>query len=138
MEIPSFHDGYVTSIVLGEKAATLGLRQCDGPDYELVLAGVEALEVDDFRQGNIIFEVGVITGRDPDDGAPIEELLERLFPGPHAQSAKHYHESHSTFLAERIARIASGEAALVTITPSYGCDLVAYCASAVLRGEDSK
>ena len=129
--IPSFHDGHVTSIVLGEKAATLGLRQSDGSSYELILEGVEALQVDDFRQGNIINQIDLVSGRHLDGGA--FDILERLFPPPHAQSAEPFHRAHSAFLAERTAKIASGEAALVTITPSYGCDLVAYCASAGLH-----
>jgi hypothetical protein len=132
MIIPSFHDGHVTSIVLGEKAATLGLKKSDGLDFELLLSGVEALQVEDFRQGNIVLELQVIAGRDP-KVVGIDEYLERLFPSPHAKAASKYHETHSAFLAARIAKIISGEAALVIVTPSYGCNLVAYCTAAVLR-----
>jgi hypothetical protein len=74
----------------------------------------------------------VIKGREP-KVVGIDEYLERLFPSPHAKAASEYHETHSTLLAARIAKIISGEAALVIVTSSYGCDLVAYCMAAVLR-----
>jgi hypothetical protein len=133
--IPSFHDCQVTSIALGDNVATVGLRKPDGSAYELILGGLEALQVDDFRQGNIVFDVAVITSLQKTEEPSFRELLERLFPGPHTQAADHFHEAHATFLAQKIAKVSSAEAVLLTITPSYGCDLVAYCASAELRGE---
>jgi len=129
---PSFHDGYLISISVGDKRAALGFKKSDGSQYELVLDGVEHLCMDDFREGNIVMDLEVITGRDP-AGYDNDLRLARLFMAPHPNAEPRYHEAHASFLASRIERIKSGEAVLVTVSPSYGAELVAYCASVRLR-----
>lgn len=49
-EIPRFHDGLLTGIVLGEQSATVYLRQSTGEEYTLTLSGVEVLQIEGFRQ----------------------------------------------------------------------------------------
>ena len=129
----NFHDEYLTSVAVADKCATLGFTRSDGSQYELVLDGVEALQIDDFRQGNIVYALEVITCCDPrnyDNDLP----LDRLFPSPHPNAAPHYHEAHASFMAKRIERIVNREATLVTVSSSYGADLVAYCANISLLG----
>lgn len=48
------HDGLLTGIVLGDEMATVFLRRETGEEYTLTLAGLEVLQMEDFRQGNTI------------------------------------------------------------------------------------
>ena len=130
--IPSFHDGLLTSVLLGDHTATLGLKRSDGDAYELDLIGLESLQVENLRQGNIVSELEVITGRLP-QYADLDDRLERLFPSPSASAAAKYHEAYLSFLAAALARVESGEAAIVIVESSYGCDLVGYCTTVALR-----
>jgi hypothetical protein len=118
--IPDFHDGHLTGIRVREASATLYLRQAGGAEYELVLAGLEVLQADDFRQGNIIF--ALIVGR-----APEHAELDRLFPPPDPDTAAEYREAHAHFLQRQKARIGSGEVSLLVVAPSYGADVLAIC-----------
>lgn len=122
-EIPHFHEGLLTGVVLGDKTATVFLQQSSGEEYKLLLSGLGALQMEDFRQGNIISMVEVVTGRLPYEHAGIE----RLFVPPHPAAARQYHEAHASVVAQQLSRIAGGEAALVVIVPSYGGDLLAIC-----------
>ena len=123
---PSFHDGYLTAISVQAGAATLGLARSSGEAFELKLEGVEALHADDFRQGNIIYNLNIICGSVP-DGVDLKERLERLFPSPHPNAASIYHERHTKFLADVLTRLADGSATMLIMEFSYGCDLVAIC-----------
>lgn len=122
-EVPRFHDGLLTGIILGEQSATVYLRQSTGEEYTLTLSGLEVLQMEDFRQGNIISMVEVVSGRFPYEHAG----LERLFEPPHPTAAEEYHKAHAIVLERQAARIASGEVSLLIIVPSYGADLLAIC-----------
>ncbi|MFC3213027.1 hypothetical protein [Novosphingobium panipatense] len=118
-----FHDGELTGIVLGSETATVFLRQATGGEYTLTLAGVEVLHMEDFRQGNIISMVEVVTAQ-----APYEHSgLERLFEPPHPSAAEPYHSEHAKIIEQQSARIAAGEVSMVVIVPSYGANLIAIC-----------
>ena len=121
--IPHFHDGYVIGVRLREKAATIYLRQVDGSDFEVVLNDLEALQIEDFRQGNIISMVEIVTGRTP----YVHTNFDNLFPPPHPSAAAQYHETHAAFIERLITRIENGEVCLVIIVPSYGAELMAIC-----------
>jgi hypothetical protein len=125
---PSFHDGNLLGIQLAAGQVALSLKRVNGENYELTLHSLEALQVDDFREGNIIFDIEVICG-----GAPSAEALESLFVSPHPSAAKKYHDTHAQFLSGKVAKVGAGEATVVRITSSYGADIVAYCASATLK-----
>ncbi|MFC0684163.1 hypothetical protein [Novosphingobium clariflavum] len=118
-----FHDGELTGIVLGSETATVFLRQATGDEYTLTLAGLEVLQMQDFRQGNVISMIEVVTGQ-----APCEHSgLERLFDPPHPSAAEPYHIEHAKIIEKQSARIAAGEVSMVVIVPSYGADLIAIC-----------
>jgi hypothetical protein len=137
-DVPSFHDGRLNAVALGANGATLGLCDSGGNAYELELTGLEALQIDGFRAGNLISRVQVITGRKPRphglDEEDVLDLMNLLFPPPHATSDETACEAHDQMVAGRLARIETGEATLVVIDPSYGADVVAICAGASLRG----
>jgi hypothetical protein len=124
-----FHDGNLTGLRLREGAATLYLRQVGGADYELVLEGLEALHIEDFREGNIISIAEIVTGRTPDACTSFD----RLFVPPDPSAAAHYHEKHAAFMKRQMTRIESREVCLIVIAPSYGAELLAICREAVCR-----
>jgi hypothetical protein len=121
---PSFHDGYVTGIQLSEGRAIVALERINGDLWQMTASGVTALQLDDFRQGNIISHVGVLCGVSPG-----RQALERLFPGPHPNAAQEYHEVHSKLLLEWAAVVEARDATVVEISPSYGADLILLCTS---------
>jgi hypothetical protein len=122
----SFHDGTLRSISTDEKRAVLGLSTSDGRQFELRLEAVQSLQAEEFRPGNIIMAVSVISGKQP-ASVDLNDRLERLFPSPHEAAAKEYHDRYAAFLRGVLARIEAGDAAMVIIEASYGCDLVAIC-----------
>lgn len=126
--IPHFHDGHLVGIQLGDDSALLTIEDAEGLRHQLHLSGVATLQMDDFREGNIINDLFVISGVSPDS-----KVLERLFAGPHPDAAAHYHDKHRAFIENKRAAVANGEASLVVVTPSYGADLVAYCSNIVLQ-----
>jgi len=101
----------------------------NGPEYELLLEGLEALHVEDFREGNIISLVEIVTGHPPH----ADTDFDRLFVPPHPSAAEQYHDAHALVLKRQIARIENGETSLVLIVPSYGADLLAVCREAIFR-----
>ena len=121
---PSFHDGYLTAIQLNEDAVEVTLERLSGEVWLMVATGVSALQMDDFRQGNIISHVGVHCGVDPGLKA-----LERLFPRPHTAADEEYHNAHADLLSKRAAEVEKRNATVVEISPSYGADLVIFCAT---------
>ncbi len=123
IEIPHFHDGSFDGITLGEKSAKVFLRKSNGEQYMLTLSGLEALQMEDFRQGNTISMIEVICQQKPYEHCG----LERLFQPPHPSAAKEYHSAHDEVLRKQSARIVAGEISLVAIVPSYGADLLAIC-----------
>jgi hypothetical protein len=116
--------------------AVLGLTHVDGRQFDLSLTGVEALSISDFREGNIILELQVVTGPKFEEvGLPlgdVREALEVLFPGPHPDAVRKYHDEHELFLVRQTRRLEEGSARLVVLDPAYGADLVAYCVAADL------
>lgn len=124
--LPSFHDGHFEGIMLGDDSATLSLARSDGTPFEVKMVGLDALQINDFRQGNIIFSLEVVSGRQPEREG-LAETMDRLFPALHPKAASSFHIAHAALLAAKLAAVASGQAALVSITSSYGADLVALC-----------
>jgi hypothetical protein len=132
--IPDFHDGLLTGIVLGSDTATILLQQTTGEEYTLTLAGLEALHIEDFRQGNAISMVEVVCGQ-----APYEHSgLQRLFGPPHPSAAEQYHLAHAAVVKRQSARIAAGDVSMVVIVPSYGADLIAICRDVALAPYSAK
>ena len=74
-ELPGFHDGFLDGLLsLGSEARMLLRKEC-GEKFTLVLRDVEALQGDNFRQGNIIFDV-VFLGPDELELSDVSELYE--------------------------------------------------------------
>ena len=131
---PGFHDGKLTGIQAEDGHARISLRQLNGVNYELLLEGVELLHMEDFRQGNIISRLEIITAEEPDHSW----FLDRLFQGALRSATDSYYEVEVKQRAACVAAIASGETKLVEIRSSYGADLVALCRKATFREIGSK
>jgi hypothetical protein len=121
---PTFHDGYLTGVNVGEGFAILSLKRENGEAWEIRLAGVEALQMDDFRQGNIVFSVELTRGNAPEP-APFE----RLFGRPHPSAAAKIHEAYGQVILRKMAMVEEGKATLLVLASAYGADLVALCHS---------
>lgn len=128
-----FHDGYLVSVSVKEHSAILGLKQVSGDEFVMTLGGLEALSIDGFREGNIILDLWMVSGKQPTSkdlqSMEVAEVLEVLFPGPHPAAAAQYHEAHAAVIETKLERVRNGEASLVLIIPAYGADLYAFCAS---------
>lgn len=137
-DMASFRDGRLDAVALGPDGVSVGLRDSQGNVYALELEGLEALQIDGFRKDNVISQVQVISACKPVpqglDEEDVLDLMNLLFPPPHAGAEQAHQDAHAVIVAQRLARIESGEATLVVIDPRCGADLVAICAKANLRG----
>ena len=125
---PYLHDGFVDGILLaGESAVTVLLRDVKDRTFSMQLIGVEHLACDDFRQGNIILHVQIVSGIAPND-----DTLRSLLGPPHPKAAQEFHDRHEQFLQKKIEKIKAGSLTLVSIDPSYGCYLRALCRDVVI------
>lgn len=120
--LPSFHDGLLCGLSVTETTATLSLVEVDGRRWSVELTGVRYLKADDFRQGNIVLDLEVVTGEPPPP-----RWLEKLLPAPHPKVAATYHDAHRSHIKGLEADIAAGVLTLVVLSPSYGCELWAIC-----------
>jgi hypothetical protein len=59
-DIPGFHDGFFDGVWISEETVYLFVRTADNKRSEIVLGGVEALKLSNVREGNIIFDVGLV------------------------------------------------------------------------------
>jgi hypothetical protein len=73
---PDFHDGQLLGIVLSpdREDLTLYCRRVDGRDFSLMLPRIVRLRVDNFLEGNIIYEISIREG----DRCPAE-AVQRLW-----------------------------------------------------------
>ena len=124
LQLPSFHDGYLTGIELAKENAVIGLQHYDETRYRLHLSGVEAMLANELRHGNIIFSLEITTGTAPDVGD-----LRLLWPEPHPDVVAEYREKDVIFVEGQRSRIGRGDAVWINLISSYGCNLVAVCRS---------
>lgn len=107
---------------MSDRAATFSITRGDGVPWRIDLAGVQYLKADDFREGNIISSLQVVTGKEPPRAS-----LEMLVLGPHQDAPQEYHDKHRAFIDALVERVMAGRLSLVSITPSYGCEVIALC-----------
>jgi hypothetical protein len=98
----------------------------------LTLTGIKALHVENFREGNIVSEVEMFSVAAPISKA-VKLIMDRLFPAPHPSADQVYHDRYAIFIEDRISEISSGAAKLVSISSSYGADLLAFCETVEAR-----
>lgn len=113
-----FHDCYLLGVYsenIKEKIAELTIEcySC-GANIKVVLEGLDRLHVEDFWEGNIIYDLKQYEWPNiPPD------LLARVF---HLSSSERLHPSDPD-----LDRLLDNQMILIHITPSYGCELLALC-----------
>ncbi|MDO9337811.1 MAG: hypothetical protein Q7T61_15560 [Caulobacter sp.] len=124
--LPSFHDGYLTGLAVSEGAATLSFLRSDGARWRVDLSGVRYLKADEFRQGNIVFALEVVS-----DAEESRALLEAHHYPLGATAAQGVRDA----LVDReinllVDQIALDALVLVSLSASYGCEMIVVCKTA--------
>ena len=116
---PELHDGFLRGITVSpSKTLTVACSTLSGENVELVLEDVVRLRADNFREGNIIFEVRLLRG-----SACSPELVRKVF---------NYSDEEAARLLPRDMRTIANESwNLIAIDSSYGCELVAIARGSV-------
>ena len=118
LEKPLLHDGYLVGIALRGREATFTAETVGGERWQIIIHGVQALRVDDFREGNIISYFEIVT-----ETQPLHDAMGRLYPPLGAGVSSVYHQQHSKFFDAMCGAVQAGELALVLIQSSYGADV---------------
>ncbi|HZF96169.1 MAG TPA: hypothetical protein VEZ20_15005 [Allosphingosinicella sp.] len=121
-ELP-LHDASFSGIVLRHGGADLFFAQADGTPRVVRLTGVDAMQMDDFRPGNITVLFETVSAELPREAVD----WDRLYPAPHPAAAQVYQDRYAEFLARKHSAIAQGRLTFVRMVPAYGADLLAVC-----------
>lgn len=116
-ELP-LHDATFDGIVTEDRTTTLYFTRTDGSGCAVELVQVRELQMNDFRQGNIVIIFEVTTGELLQTSAD----LAQLFPPPHPSAQEEYQRSYADFVRAIISQIESGSLAFVEMQPAYGAD----------------
>ena len=117
---PNLHDGAVEGIELETgQGLRIALRGIAGRAYRLRMKGLRRLLCNEFREGNIILSLSIERRMRP-DLRWLRHLLGRT-------------KDEDRLVAEAARAVAEGRLTLVTIVPSYGCELAALCESAEIE-----
>lgn len=109
---PDFHDGALTGVrVIEESTLELYCSTHDGDPYTVSLSGLEALKVDNFLEGNIIFEIELFNSKFP------IELVRRAF----SLSA----DDNPAWLQQKMKQMADDGWTVLELSSSYGCEIAA-------------
>jgi hypothetical protein len=110
---PDFHDGHLDGILLENgKKLILNCRDVTNQRWEITISKLRRLSVDNFLEGNIIFEVNVFNG--PECSSALIKKVYGLNDPTDTKVIADYTE-------EAIVK----KWTLVELTSSYGCELLA-------------
>ncbi len=111
---PDFHDGLLLGIILSpdREELTLLCRRVDGKDFSVVVPQLVKLRADNFFEGNIIYDISIHEGSE----CPADAVL-KIFNYNDDESQK--------YLGDRVKELVQGKWTLLTLTASYGCELLA-------------
>lgn len=104
------HDGWLDGFVVKDKSIYLYFRSLKNINVSITIPDVVALKADDFRLGNIIFEISIY-----EKGYCPRELLANAF-GFSNQEAMQY-------LDKKLNSLGDCAWSLLALTSSYGCEL---------------
>jgi hypothetical protein len=121
--LPDFHDGFVDGVFSFDSTVRIFLRSVTDDKFTLVLDEVDALRINDFKKGNIIFELRFLSPDQLDADFVFET---------HDYSEQH---KKNFALKDWIGKTQEKELTAIEITPSYGCSLLAlFKIQAIFRG----
>ena len=118
------HDACFEGIVLGGQDCTLYFRRPDSSRCEVRLIAIDALVMDDFRQGNIVSMLAITSG---ELAAPADHVLHRLYPPPHPDAQAEFHAGYARAMQQKRSALETGELTLAEMDPAYGATLLAMC-----------
>lgn len=116
---PDLHDGYLTGIKIeGNSTLTLFCKTVEGVSCNLAIPSLVKLRVNNFFEGNIIFEINLYKGV--------------TCPARLVKSLYGYDDSQaSQYLSHHIRDIHEKNWILIELISSYGCELLALAASLI-------
>jgi hypothetical protein len=111
---PELHDGQLLGIIVSpdREDLTLYCRRTDGVDIAVTLPDLIRLRVDNFLEGNIIFEISIREGEQCSADA-----VRKLWNYDETEAGQH--------LATLMKEIKDGGWSLIELSSSYGCELLA-------------
>jgi hypothetical protein len=123
---PNLHDGWLLGInIRGKDSIELSAKGYSGVSYSIYLKGVSHFRADDFRAGNIIFDVTII----PANAVRIDHLDQLAEGGATSQQTA----DHLRRIQEKVQR----ESLLVLLlSSSYGCQLLGICKEVAFASPD--
>jgi hypothetical protein len=110
---PNFHDGHVDGVFNNGSEVHVFLRDVSGEKFTLVLRGVEALQIMNFKQKNVILNVELLAPADLEP-AEVREIYQY----------KDEDLRGSTW-DEWIQKADQRALQAISISSSYGCKLIA-------------
>lgn len=123
-ELP-LHDATFDGIITSGKSVTLYFTQPSGVGCAVTLDEVSHLQMNDFREGNIVIFFETTSGEAP--RAEIE--FDRLFGTPHPSAPPEHHAQSAEFVRSTLGAVEAGSLTFVEMQPAYGANLLALCRS---------
>lgn len=111
-----FHDGFVDGLLLGNDGVRLFLSTGEKQSFVLDVAGLRSLRLNDFREGNIIFDVVVRDG----DEVTSRDMVELFGFSDEEKALQKLEEAHREGLI------------VIEINPSYGASCLMLASSMTL------
>ncbi|WP_297111540.1 hypothetical protein [uncultured Devosia sp.] len=121
VDLPYFHDSFVIGVRLEGRKVGVTVEQENGRRVELLLHGVRALHIDNFRLGNIVLTCRIFRNAQASvaDLAPILKGLKPIDPGLWENNV-----GYPDIIASEIEQ---GRAVLCIIDATVGCEMTALC-----------
>lgn len=115
MPVADLHDANLNSIeLLKDDRIKLGLSDDENKTRHVIFAGVKSLICNNFREGNIVFEM---------DELPFNSIDKNI-----VESVLGISEGDSSDYVKKIlSEIHSGSLKIIRIRPSYGADIIILC-----------
>jgi len=116
-----FHDGFVDGLLIGKESVTIFLSTSAKASYVLIADDVLRMRVDNFREGNIIYDVLTREG---------EELTVHDIESLYGMQSEATGEVNVRRVLERVV---SERRIVLEINPSYGCQCLMLAQAFTLR-----
>jgi len=129
IEVIPLHDATFEGILTTGHDCVLHFLRTDGTRCEVRLGQVQSLQMNDFREGNIVVHFETTKGETPRGSID----WERLFPSPHPDASEQHQVAYADYLKARILDVESGSLTFVEMVPAYGADLLAACQTVTVR-----
>jgi hypothetical protein len=121
MTLPSLHDSNLVGVHWHADRFALDFDDDNGKRIKIEMSGVQALRVDELREGNIVSESLLFDGNNYSASErEITKWLEYLVVGREIASCEAVEDANRKSVRKMLALIASGEAQCFCLTPAYG------------------